>query len=179
MKLVKLPNIQIRKKSKDVPIPLTQEDEDLVRGLIEHIDESQKEESDLRAGVGIAAIQCGFEKRMFYVNVPETEEENGFREFLINPKLIGESPYYAALEDGEGCLSVDEESKKTSGLVHRKYKVVVEGYSYFQKKIVRISKSGYPAIVLQHELDHLDGKLFFDRINLKEPFKKKEKEILI
>ena len=171
----------VREISKEVPIPWDEQTENEIQEMIKHIDYSQDpNQNDVRPGVGIAACQIGVLKRMFYINLNGYEEQgvDDFKEFLINPKIVAYGARDAALSMGEGCLSVDEKGreKQLDGLVHRKYKVVVEGYSYFQKKKVSITKTGYPAIVLQHEMDHQDGKLFYDRINLKKPHDKKTED---
>ncbi len=169
----------LREKAKAVDLPLSNENEALVQKMIKHIDDSQIEGTKLRGGIGVAAPQLGVSLRMLYINVPATDDEETFKTFLINPIIIGESPTYAALEGGEGCLSVELDADKTQGLVHRKFKIIIEGYSYFEKKVVRITKTGYHAIVIQHEFDHLEGKVFVDRINHKDVWAKKENEILI
>ena len=51
-------------------------------------------------------------------------------------------------------------------------KVVVEAYDIFEKKDITITAYGYLAICIQHEYDHLDGALYYDRIDKKDPFKK-------
>lgn len=177
MKIVTLPNEIIRQKSKIVELPLKEEDENIVKELITYIDESQKQGSILRPGIGIAAVQLGYLKRMFYVNF-QFNEEASMKELLINPKIIKKQGY-AALKDGEGCLSVDEDMPNQKGLVHRANKIIIEGYSYFKQGYVKYTLTGFPAIVFQHEYDHLEGKLFIDHINLAKPFDPLEKEELI
>ena len=179
MKIVKTTNKILRQIAEEVSFPLSKDIVETIDFMMDQIDSSQIEGSKLRGGIGMAAPQVGVSKRMFYINTPQTETEDNFRVLLINPKIVGVSPTYSALEYGEGCLSVPEDAKNMDGLVHRKYKVIVSGYSYFDKKNVTITKTGYHAIVLQHELDHLDGKLFYDRIDRKKKWDKKEGEILI
>ncbi len=166
MKIIQLPNKKLRQISKQVTLPLSEEDEKVVKMMIDHIDESQQKDTNKRPGIGIAAIQMGFLKRMFYVNVPKSEFSEPLRDFLINPEIISESISTAALSGGEGCLSINEKDDE-DGLVHRKFKVVIKGYSYFAKKNVEYTKTGMLAIVFQHEMDHLNGKLYIDRINYK------------
>lgn len=168
MKIIQLPNKKLRKISKTVTIPLNDEDEKIVHLMIKHIDDSQQKNSKLRSGIGIAAVQMGFLKRMFYINVPLHHNKQRFRDFLINPEIISESLSSSALSEGEGCLSVHEKDDK-SGLVHRKFKIIVRGYSYFEKKIVEYHPIGLLAIVFQHEMDHLNGKLYLDHINHQDP----------
>lgn len=179
MKLTLLPDQKIRTKSVKVEFPLTDEKIEIIEGMIKHIDDSQKPNSDLRAGVGIAAVQVGHLDRMYYINAPASDGEPEWKEFLINPIIKKKKGPSAALEMGEGCLSVGDEIKGQEGLVHRNYQVTVTGYSYFQKKEITITKRGYQAIIIQHEQDHLNANLFFDRIDQKNPWKKIPGEILI
>lgn len=179
MKLTTLPNKILRQKSLEVTFPLDKETKNLIENMISHIDESQEEGSTKRSGVGLSAVQFGSLKRLFYVNM-DVEDLEPMRILLINPEIVAIGSRWAALDGGEGCLSIeDTTSEKVSGLVHRKNKVIIRGWSYFDNKVVEITKSGYPAIIIQHEMDHLDGKLFVDRINHKNRWDTKDMEILI
>lgn len=178
MKITKLPNKILRQRSLEVSLPLSKEDQKIADNMIKYIVKSQEKDSKLREGIGIAAVQMGHLKRMFYVNMPVQGQEN-FEEFLINPKITATSKQFAALEVGEGCLSIDSSTKGQAGLVHRKNKIAIQGYSYLTKQEVEINLEGVLAIVFQHEMDHLDGKLFIDRIDHKEPFEPKEDEVII
>lgn len=175
MKIITIPDPRLRKFSEDVPIPLSDKDVAIAELMIGYIESSKDPENGLRPGVGIAAVQLGYLRRMFYVSIPQADGTD-FQELLINPKKIGESVGYAALEGGEGCLSVPDDAK---GLVHRKEKIIVRGYSFFAQKYVEYTLKGYEAIVFQHELDHLDGKLYFDKIDAHNPFVQKKGEVLI
>lgn len=177
MKVITLPEKKLRQKSLEVSLPLNDEDKKIVQELIDYLALANKEDNDLRPGVGIAAVQLGYLKRMFYVKF-EDENNKHWEELLINPKLVAESVQYAALQSGEGCLSVTEEHEK-EGLVHRKAKIIIKGFSYFQNTEVELTLTGFSAIVFQHELDHLDGKLFIDRINHKEPWAQKDQEFIL
>lgn len=178
--IVQLPNKVLRKKSIDIKIPLSKEDIELAEKMIFHIDDSQKEGSVFRAGVGVAAVQYGTLKNVFYVNVRNSEKNiEIFRDVLFNPKVISRSEIKMALDSGEGCLSVGKDWPKQEGIVPRSARIIVEAYSYFQKKVVKFDVSGYVAIVFQHELDHLSGKLFIDKINKKDPWHKPKDIILI
>jgi peptide deformylase len=85
----------------------------------------------------------------------------------VNPKIIESSIKKTALQGGEGCLSVDKNHK---GLVHRNYKIKMKAYNALINEEVIITATGYLAIVLQHEYDHLDGRFFYDRIDKNNPF---------
>ena len=95
---------------------------------------------------------------------------------LVNPRIIESSIRKCALENGEGCLSVDEEHP---GLVHRSYRIKMEAYDALQDKNILIDARGFKAIVLQHEFDHLNGVFFYDHIDPKNPDKQLLNEELI
>lgn len=124
----------------------------------------------LKEGVGLAAPQIGKNIRLLVVRYKEVidDKEVIIDHRLINPKIISESVKLAYLAGGEGCLSVDENHE---GYVYRKYKILVKAIDAIDKKEKVITARGYEAIVLQHELDHLDGILFYDHIDKKDPFK--------
>ncbi|ENY68620.1 Peptide deformylase (Polypeptide deformylase) [Metamycoplasma auris 15026] len=172
VKLVELPEKILREKSKDIEIPLSDENIQLIEKMIFHVSDSQKKDTKFRPAVGVAAIQYGIPKNIFYILITDEKNNVIFNDALINPKLIGHSNYKLALSEGEGCLSVNENWQHQEGYVPRYSRVIMEAYSYFEKKYKRYEVSGYPAIVFQHEYDHLQGKLFIDRINKKDPWKK-------
>ena len=168
----------IRTKSEPVTLPLTKEDEELLQAMITYVRNSQDEEiagkEGLRPAVGIAAIQLGIPKQLIAVSVPT---ENGSDEFaLANPKIIAESVQNAYLAQGEGCLSVLEEHE---GLVYRHARITVTGYDLLRKDMIRVRASGYTAICLQHEIDHLSGTLFYDHINKTDPWKEDPEAMVI
>ena len=86
---------------------------------------------------------------------------------MYNPKVVAHSVQDAALGDGEGCLSVDRD---VPGYVVRHARVTVE---YFNKEgeKQRVKLRGYNSIVVQHEIDHTNGIMFYDRIDEKNPFR--------
>lgn len=175
IKLVELPEKVLRQKSKDVPIPLTEEDIELAERMIYHIDDSQKEGTEFRPGVGVAAVQYGILKNAFYIFLQDDNNNVIFKDVLFNSKVILKSDKKVALSEGEGCLSVSEEWPNQEGYVHRSQRIVVEAYSYFERRYMRYEVTDYLAIVFQHELDHLNGMLFIDRIKQKNPFLKNKK----
>lgn len=148
-----------------VNFPISDEDIITIKKMIAYIDESylgNAKKYNIRPGIGIAANQLGSKKRMFYIHLND-EEKKEHKYLLINPVKISESATKAFLGVGEGCLSV---LKDRNGFVIRSLKVSVKGYDYFQKKEITLSANGgILSMCLQHELDHLDGKLYYDRIN--------------
>lgn len=122
-------------------------------------------------GIGLAANQVGKLLRLVMIDLQKPEYEHGLI-VLVNPEIVsgrGETTYE------EGCLSVPEFYSK----VKRYEEVVVRGMDP-DGKPVEIQAGGLLAIALQHEIDHLEGKLFIDRIGLiaRDIFKRKWKKRL-
>ena len=179
LKIIKDNNPIMRQKSLEVSLPLSKEDKELLDEMLLYLKKSQDEEyakkHNIRAGVGMAAIQVGVLKRMFVIYYHRSEEEE-VQYQLVNPKIIEESIRKCALESGEGCLSVDDDHQ---GLVHRHYKIVMKAFDALQNKEIVITARGYDAIVLQHEYDHLNGMFYYDRIDKNNPDKPQLNEEII
>lgn len=141
-------------------------------------DEEYAQKHHIREGVGLAAPQIGKNIRMLVVYYKDIVDgkEIVVDHRLINPKIVSESVKKVALSGGEGCLSVDDNHP---GYVYRPYKIIIKAFDAKQKKDVFITARGYESIVLQHELDHLDGVLFYDHISKKDPFERIENSELI
>lgn len=165
--LVNDTNAVVTNRCQEVAIPLSHEDQELLLNMYQYVKDSQDDnlriKYNLKGAVGLAANQVGVGKRLIVVVVDEHHY------LLANPVLISSSVQKAYLGTGEGCLSVDDQHY---GYVIRSYRVKVKGYDLLQDKEIEISLKGYPAIVMQHELDHLDGKLYYHRINKNQPFLK-------
>ena len=164
----------LRTKSKEVKFPLTNEDKKTIDDMIEYLTNSQidelAEKYDLRPGMGMAAIQLGIPKRYFTV-VYEKEEGKFDKYIVINPKITKTSSEKIYVEDGEGCLSVN---RPVEGIIPRAARITVEGYDIDGNKIeFRVREE--VSIAFQHEIDHLDGILFVDRIDKNNPFKDADK----
>jgi peptide deformylase len=160
-------------KSKEVTLPLSKEDKKTIKDMIEMLTNSQipelSEKYHLRPGMGLAAIQLGIPKRYFVV-VHEYEPGKFDNYVLINPKLVSTSEEMIYVGEGEGCLSVNRE---TCGIVPRHARVTLEAYDEDGNKI-RVRGREELAIAFQHEIDHLNGIMFTDRIDKKDPFKNKD-----
>ena len=165
---------RIRTVSKEVVFPLTKEDKKHVDDMLEYLTNSQIEELsekyDLRPGMGLSAIQLGIPKRYFVV-VYEYDEGKFENYVIFNPKIVSNSMEKIYVEMGEGCLSVNRD---VEGIIPRYARVTVEGYDIDGNKI-RVRAREELAIAFQHEMDHLDGILFYDHIDKKNPFKDKDK----
>lgn len=163
----------LRTVSKEVTFPMSEEDKKTIDLMVEYLTNSQIEEKaakyNLRPGMGMAAIQLGIQKR--YITIVHEKEEGKFDTYVVvNPKIVSSSNEKIYVEDGEGCLSINRE---TIGIVPRCARVTVEGYDTEGKKI-SIRAREELAIVFQHEIDHLNGILFIDHIDPKNPFKYKD-----
>lgn len=165
----------LRSKSQPVNIPLSPEDEQLAQELLQYVIESTDEElaqaKKLKPAVGISAIQVGVPKQILaihYVDYDEkTEEEYLVEMLLANAKIVSHSVQNSFLKSGEGCLSV---AVMHEGYVTRYARVTVKAYDIQKQEPVTIKVSGYAAVVLQHEIDHFNGVLYYDRINKQDPF---------
>ena len=165
---------RLREVSKEVVLPLSDEDKKHIDEMIEYLTNSQIEELaekyDLRPGMGLSAIQLGIPKRYFVV-VNEYDEGKFENYIIINPKIVSNSMEKIYVELGEGCLSVNREIE---GIVPRYARVTVEGYDEKGNKI-RVRAREEVAIAFQHEIDHLNGILFYDHIDKKNPYKDQDK----
>ena len=163
----------LRKVSEEVTFPLSKIDQKNIDLMIKYLHDSQIEELSekykLRPGMGLSAVQLGILKRYFVV-VHEYEEGKFDNYILINPKIISNSTEQIYVEAGEGCLSVNREIE---GIVPRYARVTVEAYDRDGNKI-QVRAREELAIAFQHELDHLNGILFYDHIDKNNPFKNKD-----
>jgi len=125
--------------------------DDKVRELVRDMLETMRAAS----GVGLAAPQIGVGRRVIVVDVSPAEQES-LPVALVNPEIAERS---GSVEGMEGCLSVPG----VEGLVPRAESVLVRGLD-LQGQPVRIRATGFLARALLHEIDHLDGILFIDRI---------------
>lgn len=154
----------LRKISVDAKLPLNDEYKSIINKIITELKYSQIEELekkyDLRPGMGLAFPQLGINERIIVI-VHEYEEGKFNNYVVVNPKIISTSNEMIAAEAGEGCLSVNRE---VEGHVLRHARVTVEGFDVDGKKI-KIRAREELSLAFQHEIDHLNGILFFDRIN--------------
>ena len=171
-KIVKDSNPNLREKSEEVK-EITPEIIDFVNEMHDYLIASQDEEIskkyNIRPGVGLAAPQVGRNIKALVVYFEDEIEGKKIivDHRLINPKIILESVKEVYLSGGEGCLSVDDVHE---GYVFRHNKIQVRAFNAQTKKEEIITARGYEAIVLQHEIDHLSGILYYDHIDKKNPF---------
>ena len=160
----------LRQKAQEVSLPLSEEDRNILMDMLEYVrnshDEQYCQEHNVRASVGIAAPQIALDKKMLAISI--VDEETAIEFALVNPKIIANSTRKSYLESGESCLSVVPD---VEGIVPRYAKITVRAYNLLTDRIEEIRLSGYPAIVMQHEIDHLYGILYYDRINKHDPWR--------
>ena len=163
MEILTFPNELLRRKSKEVELTNDLEKKELISDV--HKMTELMYESN---GIGLAAPQVGIAKRFFIIDVEQTverdEDDNvvarkkGHLHVFINPTIVSKE---GDVLYEEGCLSVPgiyEDVKKAQ-------KLTVEYYDdNFEKK--QMIAEGLMAIAIQHENDHLDGKLFIDKLSV-------------
>ena len=108
-------------------------------------------------GIGLAAIQVGWDKSLLIYDIAPRDEKRSLH-VLINPKIVTQEG--ELLSENEGCLSIPDFRAD----VKRAANITVEGYDR-EGNPVRMDADGMLAIVLQHEIDHLNGTLFIERIS--------------
>ncbi len=138
----------LSKKSKEI---------DVIDEKIKELGEDMLETMYKNDGIGLAACQVGMLKRMIVYDIAYIQED-GKKEghILINPKITSRSK--SMIEVEEGCLSFPDVYKD----IKRHEKVTVE-YTDTEGKKRKINAKDIEAVVLQHEIDHLDGIVFLDR----------------
>ena len=147
-------------RAKALPVPQGEIASPGVQGLIDDMFETMREYS----GIGLAAPQVHQPLRIFVAGVreagstaPFTDDEDMPLVVLVNPEIVPEGD---ETESGwEGCLSIPD----IRGIVPRAARIVVRAFDRTGRP-VEFAATGLPARVLQHEHDHLDGILFFDRM---------------
>ncbi|MCP8970313.1 peptide deformylase [Ectobacillus ponti] len=159
----------LREPAAEVTLPPSEDDLHTLRSMIEFVMNSQNPEMaaeyGLRPGIGLAAPQLGVQKRMIAVHV--YDKDGTLHSYaLFNPKIVSHSVERTYLTTGEGCLSVDRD---VPGYVPRYARITVKAVS-LEGEEVKLRLKGLPAIVFQHEIDHLNGVMFYDHINKDDPF---------
>jgi peptide deformylase len=148
--------------------------DDSVKKLIADMLETLRQEEK---NVGLAANQVGVLKRVIVINAPKSREDFDDRVemALVNPEILFSE---GSCVGEEGCLSfpgITTDVKRASHVIVR----ALDG----EGKPVEIDAEGFLAIVFQHEIDHLDGKLIIDRVSrikrdiLKRRYKKIKQEM--
>ena len=131
--------------------PITEIDEEVVK-LVDHMAETMYS----APGIGLAATQVGVAKQVLVADIAPRRPESELI-VLINPEIVAAE---GQVVFEEGCLSVPEYQAE----VKRHEKVTVRGLNLKGEEVL-IEAEGLLAIVLQHEIDHLNGLLFIDRLS--------------
>jgi len=131
--------------------PITEIDEEIVK-LVDHMAETMYS----APGIGLAATQVGVAKQLLVADIAPRKPESELI-VLINPEIVA-AEGEVIIE--EGCLSVPEYQAE----VKRHEKITVRGLN-LKGEEVEIEAEGLLAVVLQHEIDHLNGMLFIDRLS--------------
>ncbi|EJF06897.1 peptide deformylase [Thiovulum sp. ES] len=150
LEIVKYPDNRLKHKSTEI--------ENFDDELHSFLDD-MRETMIARNGIGLAGVQVGILKRVFIINIPNEENEYSDENLLevINPKIVEK---YGNTSYEEGCLSIPEYFET----VQRAEKIDV---SFFDRhgNEQRKRLSGLHAIAFQHEFDHLNGRVFVERIS--------------
>ena len=149
--IITLPDRKLRMKS----APVERVDDDL-RKLMD----SMLETMYAAPGIGLAAVQVNVPRRVVTIDVAKREDDTASPDplFLINPEILWSSDEIAVAE--EGCLSIPEYFAE----VERPAKVRV-AYIDRDGNKQEMEAEGVLAVCLQHEIDHIDGKLFIDHLS--------------
>lgn len=123
-------------------------------------------------GIGLAAIQVGIDQSFLVYDILPGDQKRQLS-VLINPRIVEKEG--EIISENEGCLSVPEYRAD----VKRYASIIVEGYDG-NEKLVRIEAHDLLSIVLQHEIDHLQGTLFIDHISSlkRQIYKRKIKKLM-
>ena len=138
---------QLRQKARPVTV---------IDGALQRLIDDMAETMYAAPGVGLAANQVGVLQRVIVMNPAEKQEPEGLQ-VIINPEIV--------LAEGEmvgeeGCLSIPDVRDE----VTRYRRVVVKGIGRDEKPL-ELEATDLPSRVVQHEIDHLDGVLFIDRLS--------------
>lgn len=148
---------------------ITDYDDEMINKMIAYIDASYNNESKkyrIKTGVAITGIQIGYKKRVCYVHYYDEYLKSEIKLLIANPKIIKKSSLKSFISSGEGCLSVPVDRK---GIVPRNKEIHFRAFDLLQNKEIEMFASDFLSICLQHEFDHMDGKLYYDRINIFNP----------
>ena len=149
MEILLVPHPILRQKAKKLK-SISREDIKIANHMMEAM---------LKApGVGLAANQVGILKQIVTINFEDKENNKKINYMLFNPSIIQYSKETSLME--EGCLSLPDQYAD----VERPKEIILE-YMDEKEKVIKKQIDGYEARILQHEIDHLSGKLFVDYLS--------------
>jgi peptide deformylase len=143
--ILEFPDERLRKKATDV-VSVDEKIKKLLEDMLETMYESK--------GVGLAATQVNVQKRVIVIDV---SEDKTAPMFLINPEIIAKD---GVKESEEGCLSVPSFYETVKRAEHVRVKALGKDGKPFEFEATELL-----AVCVQHEIDHLDGKLFVDYLS--------------
>jgi peptide deformylase len=151
LEVLQFPDPRLREKAEFV-----RQDEltDELRELAHNMAETMYDEP----GIGLAATQVGVAKRLIVMDLAWSEEGERRPRMLLNPEIVEREGNQ--ISEQEGCLSVPEFNAD----VERDARVIVKART-FDWEEVTFDATGLESFCFQHEIDHLDGLLFIDRIS--------------
>ena len=144
IELVKYPDVFLRSVSNDVPFPIDEKTQRLIKWMYKAMYQHH--------GIGLAAIQVGYQLRMFVMDCSRSQTNE---KVFINPEIVEKSN--ETLRDNEGCLSAPGKT----GDVRRHIRIILK-YQDENGKEERKTFYNLEARCIQHEMDHLNGKLCID-----------------
>lgn len=144
------PNELLNEVAQSVQMPLSAEDKKLLDEMFNFVKDPANE------AVGLAAPQVGVLKRMFVVRINFSNFKLSLK--MVNPKVIVKDRTHYFVQGGEGCLSEPD----VKVMVPRAKRIFLMGFDAVSNKMINLTLEGYAAAVVQHEYDHLEGKLLHD-----------------
>ena len=141
------PNKLLRQISKPV-VNVGKEEQELMNDMLDTMYEAN--------GIGLAAIQIGIPKRIIVMDIGKDGKKEP--RYFVNPVIVNKDLVKNTHE--EGCLSVPEQFAE----IERPQNIIVE-YLDENNKLIKKEVSGVESRILQHEIDHLSGKLFIDYLS--------------
>ena len=149
MKILQVPHLMLRQKAIKL-VDIQEKDLKIANQMMEVMIKAP--------GVGLAANQVGILKKIITINFEDKENNKKANYILFNPSIIKYSEDTVIME--EGCLSLPDQYAD----VERPKKILLK-YIDANKKSVKREVDGYESRILQHEIDHLSGKLFVDYLS--------------
>ena len=149
MKILQVPHLMLRQKANKL-VDILEKDLKIANQMMEVMIKAP--------GVGLAANQVGILKQIVTINFEDKENNKKANYILFNPSITKYSEDTVIME--EGCLSLPDQYAD----IERPKKILLE-YIDENKKSVKREVEGYESRILQHEIDHLSGKLFVDYLS--------------
>jgi peptide deformylase len=157
-------NPLLNKRSNEIPVDkiLSGETQEIIEQMLT-LAQGERTDPSKRSLIGLAAPQIGISKRIILVDIGVDEDRKKFGELkaFINPQIIWSSS--ELISGREGCFSVDAH---VCGIVSRPHSIEIKAFDR-QGNAIHEKIEGFTARIFQHEIDHLDGIRFPDRIGEK------------